>query len=60
MIIKISPKNSESNRNKIHDALQKHKIKNKTECTGFFEIKTKILLNINNEVKKECKKIIIK
>ena len=47
-----SPKNSESKRNKIHDALQKHKIKNNTECTGFLEIKTKILLNINNNVKK--------
>jgi len=48
------PKNSTLKRNKIAEALQKVRIRNKTECTGFSEIKTRILLNTNENEKKKC------
>jgi|LauGreDrversion2_5_1035112.scaffolds.fasta_scaffold214214_2 hypothetical protein len=41
MIIKIRPKNSAWNKNKDAAALQKHKIKNNTDSTGFKEVQTK-------------------
>ena len=54
MIIKINPKNSTLNKNKIPAALQNAKIKNNTECTGFFDKRTKILLKTKKPVKKVC------
>jgi len=57
-MIKISPKNSALKRNNIAEALQKVRIKNKTECTGFLEIKTKILVSSNRKLKKLCRVII--
>ena len=35
--------NSVFKTNRIIALLQKHKIKNNTECTGFFEIRTKLM-----------------
>ena len=58
IIIKIRPKNSAFKINKIADALQKAKIKNKTEWIGFIEIKTNKLLKSNKKVKKKCKSFI--
>ena len=54
-MININAKNSALNKNKIADALQNVNIKNKTECTGFSEIKTNKPLIINKKLKNECK-----
>ncbi len=40
-MIKIKPRNSTLKINKMTAEMQNVKIKNKTECTGFSEIKTK-------------------
>ena len=48
---KTRAKNSAEKRNKTADALQKVRIKNKTEWTGFPEMKTKEPLKISNELK---------
>tara|TARA_B110000093_G_scaffold117047_1_gene125349 strand:+ start:3532 stop:3852 length:321 start_codon:yes stop_codon:yes gene_type:complete len=51
-IIKIKPKNSALNKNKIPEALQKAAIKKRTECTGFCDNMTKMLLVNNKNMKK--------
>jgi len=60
MIIKIKPKNSAFNINKIAAALQKVKINDKTEWTGFLVINTDTALICNNKIKIKCKVCIIK
>ena len=54
-MIKRTPKKSTLNINKIEEALQKARIKNKTECTGLSDKKTKKLLHIRKVTKKKCK-----
>jgi len=39
--MKIRPKNSALNKNNEAAALQKHKIRNNTDSTGFKEVETK-------------------
>ena len=51
-MIKTKPKNSALNKNKIPDALQKAKIRKRTEWTGFCESSTKRLLKIKTVIKK--------
>ena len=59
-MIKTRPKKSTVNKNKMHAEQQKVKIRNKTECIGFADKKTKKpqKQKINN--KKKCKLNIIK
>lgn len=58
IIIKIKPKNSTLNINKIAAALQNVKIKKITDCTGFFEKATENPEFNKIKQKSECKKSI--
>ena len=54
-MIKTNPRKSTENKNKMHAAVQKVKIKNKTECIGFADKKTKKPQKQNTNNKKKCK-----
>ena len=60
MIIITRAKNSAVKRNKTAEALQKVKIKKRTECTGLPEMKMKEPLKINKELKNVFKNNILK
>ena len=54
-MIKTNPRKSTENKNKIQAAVQKVKIKNKTECIGFADKKTKKPQKQNTNNRKKCK-----
>jgi hypothetical protein len=53
--MKIKPKNSELNKNKIAAALQNANIKNKTDSTGLMELHIKNPEPSKRRHKKRCK-----